>query len=414
MWYVEREVRLGNNRTCTSKTQQWSIPSQKRQRIHSPEELQAIEIKKPVPSKVLSLTPKPKCKTPINKGNVEPLSENDIDNLADITNGKCGLVLLMRVKALQDSNFIPEMNNEVEIETSPMLSIPKTIDQITSEIGPINFDVFCNSIRITPAEQTLLVQKTTDQSSSDMWHEHRNDRVTASIFKSVVLKLSANNTIINPEKSKTVLSNVCGYNTKFKSKATDWGIGNESTARNKYQVEARKLHKEFKVVETGFHIDLKYSFLGATPDGLVDCRCHGPGVLEIKCPWTHRALSVKEYSVLKDGCLDCTDGIIQLKRDHAYYYQVQMQMYVTNRNYCDFYLCTTKDSFCERIPYNEKFMMDAISKVKVVYQKLIFPEIITRSVRNSLNVVKDVSRVVKDIVDTICDQEYNGVDFQMN
>ena len=26
MWYIENEVRLGNNRTCTSKKQQWSVP----------------------------------------------------------------------------------------------------------------------------------------------------------------------------------------------------------------------------------------------------------------------------------------------------------------------------------------------------------------------------------------------------
>ena len=410
---MEREVRFGNNRTCTSKTQQWSIPSLKRQRLHSPELLQVIDVKKPKPSKVLSLVTKPKCMSFAEKGTVEPLSEKDIDTLADITNGKCGLVALMRTEASQDNLFVPDFDNEVEVVTTDIVAVPKTIDQIKTNVGPCDFETFSKHIKITPAEQTLLIQKTKAQSSSETWHEHRNDRVTALIFKSAVIKVSKYNVIINPGKSKTLISNICGYNKRFTSKATDWGISNEPIARKNCIGERKKFHKEFVVSETGFHVDLRLPYLGATPDGLVNCRCHGPGVLEIKCPWTHRGSLIKDFVALKDSCLELFEETNRLKRSHSYYYQVQLQMYVTNRKYCDFYLCTTRDSFCERIQYDETFLMDAISKVKLVYEKLILPEIFTRKLRNSLTVEKDVT-IVEDLINKVCDQEINhAIDFKI-
>jgi len=34
--------------------------------------------------------------------------------------------------------------------------------------------------------------------------------------------------------------------------------------------------------------------MAASPDGIVNCVCHGQGILEIKCPYTHRYESVEE------------------------------------------------------------------------------------------------------------------------
>ena len=30
-------------------------------------------------------------------------------------------------------------------------------------------------------------------------------------------------------------------------------------------------------------------YLGASPDGIGFCQCHGQGIREIKCPYTHKA-----------------------------------------------------------------------------------------------------------------------------
>ena len=38
------------------------------------------------------------------------------------------------------------------------------------------------------------------------------------------------------------------------------------------------------VFEAGLFIDPYRPFLGASPDGIVNCKCCGKGVIEIKCP----------------------------------------------------------------------------------------------------------------------------------
>ena len=47
LWHIEREVRQGNNKTCTSKPQAWSKPSEKQIKRHGPELLSSIHVKKP-------------------------------------------------------------------------------------------------------------------------------------------------------------------------------------------------------------------------------------------------------------------------------------------------------------------------------------------------------------------------------
>ena len=53
LWFIEREIRLGNNQTCTSKPQKWHIPSKKQQRLHGPAILNETEMKKPKYEKIL-------------------------------------------------------------------------------------------------------------------------------------------------------------------------------------------------------------------------------------------------------------------------------------------------------------------------------------------------------------------------
>ena len=37
---------------------------------------------------------------------------------------------------------------------------------------------------------------------------------------------------------------------------------------------------------TGLHINAKFPYLGASPGSLIQCDCHGKGVLDIKCPYS--------------------------------------------------------------------------------------------------------------------------------
>ena len=118
---------------------------------------------------------------------------------------------------------------------------------------------------------------------------------------------------------------------------------------------------------------------------MVEYDCHGPGLLEIKCPWSHRNLIVSEYLTTMNGsCLYLDGNVIHLIKTHEYFYQVQCQMFVTSRNYGDFFVCATKDSFCESITYDEQFMRSVVQKIDMLYEQLILPEIFSRELKSAL------------------------------
>ena len=74
----------------------------------------------------------------------------------------------------------------------------------------------------------------------------------------------------------------------------------------------RKRHQHLTVSECFFFISHEYPLIGASPDGIVNCRCHNSGLLEIKCPWTYRGLSVNDYATKRESCLEVIDGEINL------------------------------------------------------------------------------------------------------
>ena len=183
---------------------------------------------------------------------------------------------------------------------------------------------------------------------------------------------------------KTILSKICGRKNNFKSKATGWGKTNEPVARQKYIELNAKDHKKLSVVETGLLVSCENPIFGASPDGIVSCECHESGRLEIKCPWTHRDKSVIDYAKLEESCLEVIDNVMALKKSHSCYYQVQMQLAVTRYSWCDFFLCTTKDSFQQKIYFDKTFWSVNKRKLEMFYSKIVVKELL----RGNFNTIK--------------------------
>jgi len=68
------------------------------------------------------------------------------------------------------------------------------------------------------------------------------------------------------------------------------------------------------------------------------------------------------------------DGNFSLKRSHEHYYQVQFAMLCTGRTWCDFFICA-KDSFGERVRYDEELCLSQLPKLKRFYFCAILPEL---------------------------------------
>ena len=126
----------------------------------------------------------------------------------------------------------------------------------------------------------------------------------------------------------------------FKSKATACGCQHEQKARNLYFKTCNSQHESFSVKASRLVINREWPFIGASPDGIINCSCHGKGVLEIKCPFFHRESTIQSAAMDKHFCLEQSSEKLYLDKKHAYYYQIQTQLFVCNVEYADFYVCT--------------------------------------------------------------------------
>ncbi len=149
-----------------------------------------------------------------------------------------------------------------------------------------------------------------------------------------------------------------------------WGKENEAIA-----LEALKKHLKCDAVKTpGLYIHHEKPYLGASPDGIFDCKCHTNSLVTIKCPFKYKnGLPQPDRS---DFCMEMVEQRWQLKRNHIYYYQVQLQLEVCKMESCHFFVWTQQATAYERIERSQTFFNDNISKVEYIYKYGILPELV--------------------------------------
>lgn len=127
----------------------------------------------------------------------------------------------------------------------------------------------------------------------------RKSRLTASNFGSI---LSAKR--VTPSLIKRLL----GEYDLTRVRAIQWGITNEPEA-----LKAFSQKTDLQVVETGVWLH-ECGLLGASPDGLVGDN----SVLEAKCPYTQRNMTIEEAIATNNFYLEKKDEKIVLKKDLVY------------------------------------------------------------------------------------------------
>ena len=118
--------------------------------------------------------------------------------------------------------------------------------------------------------------------------------------------------------------------------------------------------------------------MGASPDGLLECKCCGLGLVEVKCPLCIQQSSLGEaVDAVSNFCLEQkSDGKYQLKRDHRYYYQCQLQIFVTKRSFCDFVVWTTDELHVERLTLDDTLITSALPSAESFFKLCILPELL--------------------------------------
>ena len=216
-----------------------------------------------------------------------------------------------------------------------------------------------------------LTNVTKIQRNNETWYLHRAGRITASISK-----VASNVKIEKP--SPSFLNTVMQYSKPIDVAATRYGNKTEHVARKEYMQLVHKSHKNLTLSLTGLHIDEENPCLGASPDGIIQCDCHDRGVLEIKCPFKHKN-GLAQWRADKNCPIDLNGN---MKENHAYYYQIQHQMMVTDTSYCDFFVYSKgkqdTDIFLIRVKKNQQFCDSLKGKLIKIFQNVILPEILTR------------------------------------
>ena len=244
---------------------------------------------------------------------------------------------------------------------------------------------------ITPKD-LWEIEGTVQQSQSDKWRSEQWLRITAS-------------TCLDAYKvGKSVLtnsSNAASSSKKFIKKhiwkldgdtpQTSWmkyGLERESAAIKQYEIQT-----SLSVSLTGLWVNPQFLYIACSPDGLVG----DDGLLEIKSLKifhdntidqvvndTDRVLVSKD--TLNRQCFVMKDNKCILKKSHDYYYQIQCQLLVTEREFCDFVLYAKDGPISVQTIYrDQQLISDILLRLSTPWKRVIAPEIIEMRVPRDLN-----------------------------
>ena len=218
---------------------------------------------------------------------------------------------------------------------------------------------------------------TRGQSDNDLWFEERRLRLTASNYGLVMKRREK----IFPKSILSKQFSTVGCKTKT-PQSCQWGHSNEQNAIATHLENCFYAGQQIKAcVECGLVVNAQAPWLGASPD----CLLYDPseekpyGIGEVKCP------SSKKDMTIEEACMDSSfylqvanenDPKPMLKKDHAYYFQVQGIMASCNVEWADFIVYTTKEVHCERIYFDsELWNKTMLPKLTSFYFSYIYPEL---------------------------------------
>lgn len=204
-------------------------------------------------------------------------------------------------------------------------------------------------INLTLDDARFIEEITQDGWKSWYWQRLRTGRITASKFMAV-----CNASLSNPDKS--LLTKIC-YPEKCGNSSKNDQTAFMIMAMESFVSQMKKLHANFSWKTVGLIVDPNYPYFAATPDALCSCQCCGDYFVEIKCPFgaAQQNASVENLMQLNDSFMETINGVYCLRQDHAFYYQLQMQMALGKQKFAIFYVWSTKFRITNKIPFDCSF-----------------------------------------------------------
>ena len=152
----------------------------------------------------------------------------------------------------------------------------------------------------------------------------------------------------------------------------------EESAPRAYQRIASHTHHKLELISKGFLISKKKPFLSASVDNIQKCQCSDgcPNkVLEHKCPWKQNNMHPKEVCLTpKIGDIVSENGFT-LKPSSQFYFQLQLQMFVSELPLNVWVVWTEQGVFTFEVPFNPNFMTK-VFVVKCFHTKIYFLDLL--------------------------------------
>ncbi|XP_045202652.2 uncharacterized protein LOC123556116 [Mercenaria mercenaria] len=248
---------------------------------------------------------------------------------------------------------------------------------INSEYCENIFREYFESLSMTEDDCVKIEYMTRNQNDSHFWMEARHERLTAFNFGQIIRMKETT-------KPDSLLNSLMGYKTFTSSH----GLKHEPAARRSYRRYMQHEHPGLSVKKSGLLTNTKYPYLGASPDGLIDCtHCQDPnGLLELKCPSSLKWRMKTPAECSEDPTFFCAhvEGRVALKRKHSYDFQVQGQPGLSGRKWCDFVVWTCMGLSIERIVFDADVFVSMVKKFEQFYIKAFIPELFTQRIRRGV------------------------------
>ena len=259
------------------------------------------------------------------------------------------------------------------VETS-VSSVPSFFEQISAfmMLNPSSdFDEVIKSISFSPSERDSIEKFTRGQVDNPKWFSFRKGMLTASKFYEATHMLPST----NPDR---FVRSLASSDNKFGEKVPvplRYGLYNESNAKKLFMQKHKKLHKNVTVEDQGLYITDQYSFIGASPDGLVSCSQCGKFLLEIKCLYAKRIFLPKLAA--RDHCFTDDNMVLHLDPKSRWYSQIQGQMAICKFELCKLVMYTNKGIQVVDVPFDLSFWKEMEANLVKFYLLKVGPTLLT-------------------------------------
>ena len=157
------------------------------------------------------------------------------------------------------------------------------------------------------------------------------------------------------------------------------GRTHEDDARKAYIQDMAARGEHVELLQSGLVIDQRDPCLACSPDNFVRLPSGEVGLVEYKCP--HKAAKdcltpEQAAATLKGFCSVLNSkGILELKRTHSYFYQVQGSLAITCKPWCHFVIWTPKGLSVQIIQADPEFWAPVSLRIIQFYKRAVLPEL---------------------------------------